>query len=136
MSGGKIDLFDTEGLKHPADFALFGLTGSFNDGEAAGPIGTSYHYNKLVEESQDPTAMYYLETYLNGDHRAKNMWELIWPRPTDIPAVKPSEASKYFPSIDWAFMRRDFRTAVCRWRRNALWPTTRTMDTSMPGPST
>lgn len=108
VSGGKIDLFDTEGLKHPADFALFGLTGSFNDGEAAGPIGTSYHYNKLVEESQDPTAMYYLETYLNGDRRAKNMWELIWPRPTDIPAVKPSEASKYFPSIDWAFMRRDF----------------------------
>ena len=108
VSGGKIDLFDTEGLKHPADFALFGLTGSFNDGEAAGPIGTSYHYNKLVEESQDPTAMYYLETYLNGDRRAKNMWELIWPRPTDIPAVKPGEASKYFPSIDWAFMRRDF----------------------------
>lgn len=77
VSGGKIDPVDTEGLKHPADFALFGLTGSFNDGEAAGPIGTSYHYNKLVEESQDPTAMYYLETYLNGDHRAKNMWELI-----------------------------------------------------------
>ena len=53
-------------------------------------------------------SVYYLETYLNGDHRAKNMWELIWPRPTDIPAVKPGEASKYFPSIDWAFMRRDF----------------------------
>jgi hypothetical protein len=40
------------------------------------------------------------------------MWELIWPRPTDVKAMKPPVASKYFPSIDWAFMRRDFDEGV------------------------
>jgi hypothetical protein len=112
LSGGKINLFNAPGWKHPADFALFGLTGAFNDGAAAGPVGFSYTYNKLVTESRDETAMYYLQTYLSGAHRSHSMWELIWPRPTDVKAVKPSVASKYFPSIDWAFMRRDFDEGV------------------------
>jgi hypothetical protein len=112
LTGGKINLFDAPGWKHPADFALFGLTGAFNDGAAAGTVGFSYTYNKLTAESRDETAMYYLQTYLGGEHRSHSMWELIWPRPTDIKAVKPAVASKYFPSIDWAFMRRDFEEGV------------------------
>jgi hypothetical protein len=112
LTGGKVNLFDTPGWKHPADFALFGLTGAFNDGAAGGPVGYSYTYNKLIEESRDETAMYYLQTYLSGEQRSRNFWELIWPRPTDIKAVKPAVASKHFPSIDWAFMRRDFGKGV------------------------
>jgi hypothetical protein len=112
LTGNKLDLFDVPGWKHPADFALFGLTGAFNDGAAAGPVGFSYTYNKLVTESRDETAMYYLQTYLSGEHRSRSMWELIWPRPTDVKAEKPPVASKYFPSIDWAFMRRDFDEGV------------------------
>jgi hypothetical protein len=112
LTGGKVNLFDTPGWKHPADFALFGLTGAFNDGAAGGPIGYSYTYNKLIEESRDETAMYYLQTYLSGERRSLNFWELIWPRPTDVKAVKPAVASKHFPSIDWAFMRRDFGKGV------------------------
>ena len=112
LSNGKVNLFDTPGWKRPADFALFGLTGAFNDGAAGGPVGFSYTYNKLVEESRDETAMYYLQTYLSGERRSLSMWELIWPRPTSVKAVKPSVASKYFPSIDWAFMRRDFEDGV------------------------
>jgi hypothetical protein len=108
LTGGKVNLFDTPGWKHPADFALFGLTGAFNDGAAAGPVGYSYTYNKLIAESRDETAMYYLQTYLSGENRSRSFWELIWPRPTDVRAVKPAVASKYFPSIDWAFMRKDF----------------------------
>ncbi|MDR2041230.1 MAG: heparinase II/III-family protein, partial [Tannerella sp.] len=112
LTDGKVDLFDTPGWKHPADFALFGLTGAFNDGAASGPVGFSYTYNKLVAESRDETAMYYLQTYLSGENRSRSMWELIWPRPTDVKAVKPAVASKYFPSIDWAFMRKDFDRGV------------------------
>ncbi|MDR1865294.1 MAG: heparinase II/III-family protein [Bacteroidales bacterium] len=108
LTGNKVNIFDTPGWKHPADFALFGLTGAFNDGAAAGPVGFSYTYNKLIEESRDETAMYYLQTYLSGENRSRSMWELIWPRPTNVKAVKPAVASKYFPSIDWAFMRKDF----------------------------
>lgn len=108
LTNGQVNLFKAPGLQHPADFALFALTGSFNDGHSAGPIGPSYMYNKLIDESKDETAMYYLENYLNGTNRTLSMWELIWPRPTDVKAVKPANASHYFPSIDWAFMRKDF----------------------------
>jgi hypothetical protein len=108
LTDNKVNLFDAPGWKHPADFALFGMTGAFNDGFTPGPVGYSYTYNKLVAESRDETAMYYLQTYLSGEQRHRNMWELIWPRPTDIQAVKPAIASKYFPSIEWAFMRTDF----------------------------
>jgi hypothetical protein len=112
LTDGKVNLFDAPGWKHPADFALFGLTGAFNDGAAGGPVGFSYTYNKLVEESRDETAMYYLQTFLSGENRSRSMWELIWPRPTGVKAVKPAVASKHFPSIDWAFMRRDFDEGV------------------------
>lgn len=112
LTRNNVNLFDTPGWKHPADFALFGLTGAFNDGAASGPIGASYTYNKLAQESRDETTLYYLETYLSGERRSRNLWELIWPRPTDIKAVKPAVASKYFPSIQWAFMRKDFGDAL------------------------
>jgi hypothetical protein len=112
LTGGKLNLFDAPGWKRPADFALFGLTGAFNDGAASGPVGYSSTYNKLVEESRDETAMYYLQTYLSGENRSRNMWELIWPRPTNVNAVKPAVASKHFTSIDWAFMRKDFDEGV------------------------
>ncbi len=111
LTTGKLNLFDTKGLKHPADFSLFGEKGSFNDGFSPGPTGYSYMYNKLASESKDPNTMFYLEEYFSGERRSMNMYELIWPRPTDVKAVKPAVASKFFPSIDWAFMRKDFGDA-------------------------
>ena len=102
-----MNLFQVEGWQHPADFGLYGMTGTFNDGFSPGPIGYSYFYNKFIAENPDPAAMYYLEKYFSDDRRSMNFWELIWPRPT-IQAEKPTVASKYFPSIDWAFMRKDF----------------------------
>jgi hypothetical protein len=109
LTNNKVDLFKSPGLQHPADFGLFGLTGTFNDGFSPGPVGYDYTYNKLVHETKDETAMYYLQNYLNsGGHKTQSMWSLIWPRPTDVKAVKPAVASKYFPSIDWAFLRKDF----------------------------
>ena len=108
LTNGEVNLFQAPGLKRPADFSLFSMTGTFNDGFSPGPIGYSYMFNKLISESKDPTAMYYLEKYLDDDARSMNMWELIWPRPTNVKAVKPAVASKHFTSIDWAFMRTDF----------------------------
>ncbi|MDR0845563.1 MAG: heparinase II/III-family protein, partial [Tannerella sp.] len=108
LTDGKVNLFDAPGWKHPGDFGLYGLTGTFNDGFSPGAIGFSYTFNKLVSESRDETAMYYLERFFSNENRSTNFYELIWPRPTDVKAVKPAVASKYFPSIDWAFMRKDF----------------------------
>ena len=107
LTDGEVNLFQVEGWQHPADFGLYGMTGTFNDGFSPGPIGYSYFYNKFIAENPDPAAMYYLEKYFSDDRRSMNFWELIWPRPT-IQAEKPTVASKYFPSIDWAFMRKDF----------------------------
>jgi hypothetical protein len=110
VSKGKIDLFMTPAIKNTcADFALFGLTGSFSD-SGGGPVGSTFVYNKLISETKNPTAMWYKENYLNrsNDRRVGSVMNLIWRTPTGINAVKPKEASKHFKSVDWAFMRKDF----------------------------
>ena len=112
ISGGKINMFNIEKInKYPADFLLFGLTGSFNDGGGnGGPIGSTSMYNKLVSETKNTTAMWYLENYLRRDRRGSrtSMWDLIWTTPSDVKAVKPTEASRHFRGIGWAFLRKDF----------------------------
>ncbi len=108
LSDGKVNLFQCPGWEHPADFGLYGMTGTFNDGFSFGPIGYSYFYNKFIAENPDPAAMYYLETHFSGERRSMNFWELIWPRPTNVKAEKPAVASKHFTSVDLAFMRKDF----------------------------
>src|SRR6185369_8097067 len=35
------------------------------------------------------------------------IFDLLW-APASVAAAAPTECSKYFPSIDWAVMRRDF----------------------------
>ena len=124
LTDGKINMFEIEGVKKaPADFALFGMTGNFNDGGVrdkgiGGPIGSPAMYGKLAAETGDGVAMYYIDTFL-GDYKQRafggvrnnainTIWDLIWPIPTNIPAAKPADASKYFPGIEWAFMRKDF----------------------------
>lgn len=54
LSDGKINMFLIDGVKNaPADFALFGMTGNFNDGTfrdkgIGGPIGSPGMYGKLA----------------------------------------------------------------------------------------
>ena len=112
ITGGKINMFNIEKInKYPADFLLFGLTGSFNDGGGSGaPIGSTSMYNKLVSETKNTTAMWYLENYLRRNRRMSraSMWDLIWAPPTDVQAIKPAEASRLFRGIGWAFLRKDF----------------------------
>ena len=123
LSDGKINMFLIDGVKNaPADFALFGMTGNFNDGTfrdkgIGGPIGSPGMYGKLAAETGNTNAMFYIKTFLNRpnalfggirNNATNTIWDLIWPMPTDIPATKPADASKHFPEIDWAFMRKDF----------------------------
>jgi len=103
-SGGKVNLFQHRSLyPHPVDFALFGLTGGFGDG-SGNPVGESYVINKMVQESGDPQAAWYAKTFGRAQG---SIFDLLWPAST-VAAQAPTEASKYFPSIDWAFLRRDF----------------------------
>jgi len=111
LTNGKINLFDLPGIKNtPTDFALFGLGGPFCDGGTIGPIGSTPLHNKLIAESKNETGMWYLENIQNRDIASAGVscWNLIWPTPKGIKAVKPKEASKHFRTIDWAFMRKDF----------------------------
>ena len=107
----RINLFELPGIKNtPTDFALFALGGPFCDGGQIGPVGATHTHNKLVAETKNTTGKWYLENIqdqsINPD--GPIWWNLIWPTPKDVPAVKPAEASKHFRTIDWAFMRRDF----------------------------
>lgn len=104
VTGGKIDLFKHRSLSpHPVDFALYGLTGGFGDGNG-NPVGHSAVINKLAQESGDPTAAWYAVNYV---HSQEAIFDLLWPA-TTVKPVKPAETSKFFPSIDWAVMRKDF----------------------------
>lgn len=103
-SGGKVNLFKHRSLyPHPVDFGLFGLTGGFGDG-SGNPVGESYVINKMAEESGDPQAAWYAQTFVRSQG---GIFDLLWPA-TTVAAQAPTEASKYFASIDWAFLRRDF----------------------------
>lgn len=91
--------------KHPADFALFGLTGYFGDG-SGGIVGSTYMLNKLAGESGDHTTAWYRDNYFGN---GSSIFDIIWPR-SDIKAVKPDIVSKHFRTIDWVFMRTDFKS--------------------------
>ena len=125
LSDGKINMFLIDGVKNaPADFALFGMTGNFNDGTfrdkgIGGPIGSPGMYGKLAAETGNTNAMFYIKTFLNRpnalfggirNNATNTIWDLIWPMPTDIPATKPADASKHFPEIDWAEFGNRFLT--------------------------
>jgi hypothetical protein len=105
VSGGRIDLYKHRALgQHPLDFGLFGLTGGFGDG-SGGPVGESFVMNKLAQESGDPRAAWYVRNFVRSSR--EEIFDLIWPATTVRPE-KPAEASRNFPSIDWAVLRKDF----------------------------
>jgi len=103
-TGGRQDLFKHRSLtKAPLDFALFGLTAGFGD-STGGPVGEHYMISKLVAESQDPHGAFYLSKYLRP---GETVMDLIWPAPSVEPR-EPVEASRFFPSVDYAVLRKDF----------------------------
>jgi hypothetical protein len=104
VTGGKVDLFKHRSLTpHPCDFGLYGLTAGFGDG-SGNPVGESYVMNKLAQESGDPHAAWYVKNFVRAQ---ETIFDLLWPA-TTVKPEKPAEASKFFPSIDWAVLRRDF----------------------------
>lgn len=105
VSGGSINLFKHRALAtHPCDFGLFGATGGFGDGSGAAGVGESYVMNKLTQESGDARAAWYVKNFVRS---RDEIYDLIWPAAT-VKAEKPAETSKFFPSIDWAVLRKDF----------------------------
>lgn len=103
-TGGRINLFKHRAISpHPVDFGLFGLTAGFGDG-AGTPVGESFVMNKLAEETGDPRAAWYVQNFIRP---REEIFDLIWPA-TTVRAEKPVEASRFFPSIDWAVLRKDF----------------------------
>ncbi len=104
LSGGRVNFFKHRSLyPHPLDFGLFGLTGGFGDGSGL-PVGEPHVMNKLTQESGSPRAAWYVANYVRRD---VDLFDLFWPAPSVKPE-KPAEASRFFPSIDWAFLRKDF----------------------------
>lgn len=88
---------------HPIDFALYGLTGNFGDGNGT-PVGPTFLINKLVEQTKNGEGAWYRNHFLN---EGSSIFDLIWPR-AKVNETAPKTASKHFKSIDWAFMRTDF----------------------------
>lgn len=104
LTQGKFNLLAHERIqKAPVDFALYGLTGAFGDGNG-NPVGPTFLINKLVEQTSNGEGAWYRNHVLK---EGTSIFDLIWPRP-DVKETRPSVASKYFKSIDWAFMRSDF----------------------------
>ena len=110
ITNGKINLFDLPGVKNtPTDFAMFALGGPFCDGGNIGTVGSTALHSKFIAETGNGNGMWYLENiHIPANPSSGNLWNLIWPIPKDVKAVKPKEASKHFRTIDWAFMRKDF----------------------------
>lgn len=115
LSEGEYSLYEHPKLqKYPVDFALYGLTGYFGDGSGR-VVGSTHLINKLTAETGNTDAAWYRANMMR---QGNSMFDLIWP----IPAVKPIEpqvASRHFSSIDWAFMRTDFKnpdnvTVACK----------------------
>ena len=104
VSGGKVDMFKHRSLSpHPTEFGLYGMTGGFGDGNG-NAVGEPFVMNKLAQESGDPHAAWYVKNLVRS---GESIFDLIWPA-TTVKPEKPAEASKFFPSIDWAFLRKDF----------------------------
>lgn len=104
MTNGKFNLLAHERIqKTPVDFALYGMTGAFGDGNG-NPVGSTFLINKLVEQTSNGEGAWYRNHVLK---EGSSIFDLIWPRP-DVKESLPSVPSKLFKSIDWAFMRSDF----------------------------
>jgi hypothetical protein len=103
-SGGKINFFAHPSLAaRPVDFALFGLTAAFGDSKGS-PVGEVHMVNRLIQETGDGHAAWYARQFL---HAGDSILDLLTPTPTVKP-VKPADASRHFPTIDWAVLRKDF----------------------------
>jgi hypothetical protein len=68
------------------------------------PVGPTYLFNKLAEETGSGAAAWYRDQVLAG---GKDLFDLIWPRSAVVP-VLPEKTSCLFRGIDWAVMRSDF----------------------------
>jgi hypothetical protein len=113
-TAGEINMFKHKGVyPNPADFALFGLTAGFGDGSGF-PVGAPAVMNKLTQETGSGTAAWYVQNFLRP---SETIFDLIWPAPAVQPQ-KPTEASRFFKSIDWAVFRKDFApeymTVACK----------------------
>jgi len=103
-TGGRVDLFKHPGVyPHPADFALYGMTAAFGDGTGQA-VGESFIINKLAQESGDPRAAWYSQRFVRP---LDGVFDLIWPKASVTPQA-PADSSRWFKSIDWAVLRRDF----------------------------
>ena len=115
MSAGQYNLYEHSKLQdYPVDFALYGLTGYFGDGTGK-VVGSTHLINKLTDETGNTDAAWYREHMMK---EGKSLFDIIWPRST-IEAIEPKIASRHFSSIDWAFMRTDFKntdniTVTCK----------------------
>lgn len=108
ISSGKYNLMAHKRIQSaPIDFALYGLTGEFGDGNG-NPVGATSLINKLVEQTSNGEGAWYRNHILK---EGTSIFDLIWPRP-DVKETMPKIASKHFQSIDWAFMRTDFQNPV------------------------
>jgi hypothetical protein len=104
LSGGKFNLFKHKKLAgHPVDFFLYGLTANFEDGQG-GPVGPTHLLNKLADETANSTTAWYRGKYFG---EGTTIFDLLWPR-SSVKPVEPAQKSKFFESINWAFMRSDF----------------------------
>lgn len=115
LSSGKYNLYSHPRIqKNPAAFALYGMTGYFGDG-TGDVVGSTHLLNKLAEETNDGEAAWYRQNMLG---RGNTMFDIIWPR-NDVKPVEPKQKSRHFRSIDWVFMRSDFKnpetiTVACK----------------------
>ena len=115
LSDGQYSLYEHPKLqKYPVDFALYGLTGYFGDGSGR-VVGSTHLINKLTAETGNSDAAWYRANMME---QGTSMFDLIWPVP-DVEPIAPKVASRHFSTIDWAFMRSDFKnpdnvTVACK----------------------
>lgn len=103
-TAGKFNLLAHERIRQaPVDFALYGLTGEFGDGNGR-PVGATWLINKLAGQTSNGEAAWYRNHILK---EGSGIFDLIWPRPA-VRESAPAIPSHHFPSVDWAFMRSDF----------------------------
>ena len=107
ISSGKYNLYTNSRIKsNPMDFPLYTMYANFEDG-SKGPVGNIWFTNMLVNETQNPTAAYYLERIMEPLNRESTFWELIFQKP-DVTPLEPEQKSKHFRTIGWAVMQSDF----------------------------
>lgn len=107
LSLGEFNLFHSPRLyANPVEFPLYTMYANFEDGKA-GPTGEPWFINKLVAETKNPSAAFYLERFIEPYEWEESYLELIWPKP-DVTAIEPKEKSRLFRSIGWATLQSDF----------------------------